>query len=279
MNELEQSINGEAWIRLSCFFGILLFMLLWEHFDPRRPPREGQAWRRSNNMLLVISNALMLKVFVPVGSVALAFHAEQQSWGLLNQVDLPLWLKIIIAVVVLDLVIYWQHRLFHVVQPLWRLHQVHHADMDYDTTTGLRFHPIEILLSMAIKLTAIVLLGPLAIAVMIFELLLNGSAMFNHGNIRLPSSVDRLLRYVIVTPDMHRIHHSIHRNETDSNYGFFLAIWDRLFGSYTAEPVDGQLKMRFGIKYQQDFKQTSGLWPLLKMPFILKPPPRKDHDE
>jgi len=278
MSGLEQEVTNEAWVRLGSFFGILLLMLLWEQLTPRRKAMNGRAWRRSNNLLLVVLNALLLKLLVPMSAVALALYAEQQSWGALNQFELPVWLELCIAVVVLDMIIYWQHRLFHVVQPLWRLHQVHHADMDYDTTTGLRFHPIEIVLSMLIKFVAVVLLGPAALAVVIFEVMLNGMAMFNHGNIRLPLALDRLLRWLIVTPDMHRIHHSIHRHEADSNYGFSLAIWDRLFGSYTSDPKDGQTTMHFGVKYQQDFKQTSGLWALLKMPFTLNPPPRKDDE-
>ncbi len=278
MSGLEQSIDGEVWIRLGSFLGILLLMLLWEQLSPRRVALPQRAWRRTNNLLLVIVNALLVKIIMPFGAVALAFYAQQQQWGLLNHVELPLWLSLMIAIVLLDMLIYWQHRLFHVIKPLWRLHQVHHADMDYDTTTGLRFHPIEIILSMLIKFGAIILLGPVAMAVLIFELMLNGSAMFNHGNIRLSLKLDRPLRWLIVTPDMHRIHHSIHRHEADSNYGFALAIWDRLFGSYQTEPQEGQVNMRFGVKYQQDFQQTSGLWALLKMPFTLNPPMKKDDD-
>ncbi len=278
MSGLEQSIDGEVWIRLGSFFGILLLMLLWEQISPRRVALPKRAWRRTNNLLLVVFNALLIKIIMPFGAVALAFYAQQQQWGLLNHIEFPLWLSLLIAVVLLDMLIYWQHRLFHVIKPLWRLHQVHHADMDYDTTTGLRFHPVEIILSMLIKFVAIILLGPAAMAVLIFEMLLNGSAMFNHGNIRLPLKLDRLLRWLIVTPDMHRIHHSIHRHEADSNYGFALAIWDRLFGSYLAEPKEGQIGMRFGVKYQQNFQQTSSLWSLLKMPFTLNPPMKKDDD-
>lgn len=275
MNGIEPVVEGEAWIRLGSFFSILALMLLWEFLSPRRAPLEGQAWRRGNNLLLVLLNAMLLKLLIPITGAALAIYSAEQGWGLFNLLGLPFWLEIIFAVILLDLLIYWQHRLFHVVQPLWRLHQVHHADMDYDTTTGLRFHPIEIILSMMIKFFAVILLGPAAMAVMIFEVMLNGMAMFNHGNIRLPNWLDRKLRWLIVTPDMHRIHHSIHRYEADSNYGFSLAIWDRLFGSYRHDPQDGQLTMQFGVKYQQDFPQTSGLWALLKMPFTVKPPERK----
>ncbi len=273
-----ESIEGEMLIRLGSFLAILLAMLLWEQLDPRRPALPGRVWRRTNNLLLLFFNTLLLKLIMPFGAVALAFYAQQQQWGLLNQMQLPLGLSLLIAVVLLDLLIYWQHRLFHVVKPLWRLHQVHHADMDYDTTTGLRFHPFEIILSMFIKFVAIVLLGPAAMAVLVFELLLNGSAMFNHGNIRLPNKLDQALRGLIVTPDMHRIHHSIHRHEADSNYGFALSLWDRLFGSYRQEPQAGQIGMRFGVKYQQNFQQTSGLWALLKMPFTLNPVMKKDDD-
>ncbi len=273
---MELLLSYENGVRLGSFFSILLLMLLWEQLSPRRTPMVGRGWRRGNNLLLVFLNALLLKLLLPASAVSIALYCADQGWGLFNWLALPEWLEVGLAVILFDLVIYWQHRLFHVVQPLWRLHQVHHADMDYDATTGLRFHPIEIFLSMFIKFAAVLLLGPAAIAVMLFELILNGMAMFNHGNVRLPLSLDRWLRWLIVTPDMHRIHHSIQRFEADSNYGFSLSIWDRLFASYRVEPQAGQLGMTFGVKYQQRFSLTSGIWALLSMPFTLKPPGRRD---
>ena len=203
---------------------------------------------------------------VPVLAVAMAEIAAARGWGLLNLVDLPLWLEFVIAVAVLDMLIYAQHVATHKTPILWRLHQVHHADRDIDVTTGARFHPVEIVLSMGYKLLCVIALGPSALAVFVFEVLLNASAMFNHANVRLPLSVDRVMRSVIVTPDMHRVHHSIVRNETDSNYGFFLSIWDRLFGTYIAQPRDGHDGMTIGLKEYQTPKPANLFW-CLWLPF------------
>ena len=186
-----------------------------------------------------------------------ALVAEAQGWGLFNALAAPWWVALVGSVIVLDLAIYLQHVLFHAVPALWRLHRVHHADLEFDVTTGLRFHPVEILLSMGIKLAVVVALGPPAVAVLIFEVVLNATAMFNHGNVRLPAYVDRVARWVVVTPDMHRVHHSVRPDETNSNFGFNLPWWDRLLGTYRAQPADGHEGMTIGI---EQFRQARELW-------------------
>ena len=185
-----------------------------------------------SNLGITFLNPLLVRLLLPVLAVSMAAKAQERGWGLLNNFDLPYWLDIVVSIIVLDLFIYLQHVMFHAVPILWRLHMVHHADLDYDVTTGLRFHPIEIILSTGIKLSVVFTFGLQPAAVIIFEVLLNGAAMFNHGNIRLPLKFDRILRYLIVTPDMHRVHHSVIIRETNSNYGFNLPWWDRLFGTY-----------------------------------------------
>jgi len=265
--EEDHGIEQETFYRLAFFFGMLLCVGLWEWWAPRRQLSVNKALRWRNNLGLVFLNSVVLRWLQPVTAVALAAYLQQQQWGLLNLAVLPLPIALIIGVAVLDMAIYFQHRLFHAVPLLWQLHQVHHADLDIDVTTGLRFHPIEIMLSMLIKYGVILLVGPAALAVLIFEIVLNASAMFNHGNIRLPLGLDRLLRSIIVTPDMHRVHHSVYREEHDTNFGFFLSIWDRLFGSYQAQPRDGHTGMAIGIKHPRDPAHCSQLWHLLAMPF------------
>jgi sterol desaturase/sphingolipid hydroxylase (fatty acid hydroxylase superfamily) len=187
-----------------------------------------------------------------MAAVGLAAAASERGWGLLNQLDLPPWLALAAAVIALDLVIYIQHVLFHAVPALWRLHRMHHADLDFDVTTGARFHPLEILVSAGIKLAAVAVLGPAALAVLVFEVLLSATAMFNHGNVRLPVAADRWLRRLVVTPDMHRVHHSAVPAETSRNFGFCLPWWDRLFGTYLAQPAAGHERMRIGIAEFRD---------------------------
>ena len=218
---------------------------------------------------------LAVRSFARAAAVGMAAWVQQQGWGLFNQVSLSIWLTVSVSVVLLDLAIYWQHRVFHQVPILWRLHRVHHADPDFDLTTALRFHPIEILLSMLIKLAVIVLLGPPLVAVLLFEVILNGMAMFNHANARLPKSVDQILRPVLVTPDMHRVHHSIHHPEFNRNFGFNLAIWDRIFGTYKEQPDDGHTEMTIGLPEYQANRKQSALWMIL-LPFRrLADPSRK----
>jgi sterol desaturase/sphingolipid hydroxylase (fatty acid hydroxylase superfamily) len=213
-------------------------------------------------------NPLVVRLFSPVLAVGMAEKAVQRNWGLLNNYDMPFWLATVFGVMALDFIIYLQHVMFHAVPLMWRLHMVHHADLDFDVTTGLRFHPIEILVSMGIKLAAVAVLGPPVMAVLAFEVLLNGTAMFNHGNIRLPLRADRVLRLLVVTPDMHRVHHSVFPQETNTNFGFNLPWWDRLFGTYRNQPTKGHEAMAIGL---HQFQAPLSLPRLLVLPFVGKP--------
>ena len=237
----------EPWIRLGAFAGVLLLLVVAEQLAPRRRQAVGRRQRWPGNLGLVALDTLLLRFLFPLAAVGVALIAEQRGWGLLNLVALPAWVQIALAVVLLDLLIYGQHVFFHAVPWLWRIHRMHHSDLEFDVTTGLRFHPLEILLSMGIKMAAVMLIGAPALAVLIFEVLLNATAMWSHSNIRLPGPADRLLRAVIVTPDMHRTHHSVVPRETHSNFGFNLACWDRLFGTYRAQPEAGHEGMTIGI--------------------------------
>src|SRR5262245_36682915 len=210
----------EPVIRLAAFGGVFVLMAAWEFFVPRRPQGIGRAWRWPNNLSLIALNALLIRVLLPTSAVALALFAEGRGFGLFNVVALPAWVGVVVSVIVLDLAIYLQHVLFHAVPALWRLHRMHHADLEFDVSTGLRFHPIEILLSMLIKFAVVAALGAPALSVLIFEILLNATSMFNHANVRMPLGLDRVLRWLVVTPDMHRVHHSIVSHETNSNFGF-----------------------------------------------------------
>ena len=242
----------EPWIRLTAFAAIFAVMALWEGIAPRRSQAIGRTRRWPSNLGVVILDTAVVRILFPTSAVALALAAEAMGWGLLNVWPVPGWLAILIGVVVLDFVIYLQHVLFHAVPALWRLHRMHHADLEFDVTTGARFHPVEILLSMVIKLTVVAALGAPAVAVLIFEVLLNATAMFNHSNVRLPERIDRVLRWIVVTPDMHRVHHSIVVRETNSNFGFNLPWWDRLFGTYRDQPAAGHEKMTIGVEQFRD---------------------------
>jgi len=250
-------LNFETAIRLAVFLGVLIGMAVWEVAVPRRRVEIPRLLRWSNNLALVMVDTLLVRLAFPVVAVGLAVTAEQNGWGLLNQLSMTGWIMVPIAVLLLDLAIYLQHVLFHAVPALWRLHRMHHSDLEFDVTTGLRFHPLEILLSMGIKLGVVMALGPPALAVLIFEVLLNASSMFNHSNIRLPLRIDRLLRLLIVTPDMHRVHHSIHPSETNSNFGFNVPWWDRILGTYLAQPNCGHEDMIIGI---EQFRNKRSLW-------------------
>ena len=239
--------TGEQTIRLGFFLGVFALVALWELARPRRRLTQPRWLRWYANLGVVALNTALVWVLVPLAPVALAVIAGIRGWGILNLVELPFWLEIVLAVVVLDLAIYLQHVMFHAVPALWRLHRMHHADLDFDVTTGARFHPVEILVSVAIKIAAVALLGPPAVAVLVFEVLLNGTSMFNHGNVRLPARLDRALRWIVVTPDMHRVHHSDAPAETNSNFGFNLPWWDRLFGTYRAQPGFGHKRMTIGL--------------------------------
>jgi sterol desaturase/sphingolipid hydroxylase (fatty acid hydroxylase superfamily) len=260
-------IAAEPIIRLSCFLGVLVLMALWEVLTPRRPQAIGRLLRWPNNLGLVVLDTLVVRLLFPLAGVGMAFLAQSKGWGLFNAVPLPAWLAAPAAVILLDLTIYGQHVVFHAVPVLWRLHRMHHTDLEFDVTTGLRFHPGEILLSMAIKLAAVAALGAPPIAVLVFEVMLNATSMFNHGNVRLPLSLDRMLRLIVVTPDMHRVHHSIERRETNSNFGFNLPWWDRMFGTYRAQPAAEHETMTIGLDSFRDPAQLR-LDRMLVQPFI-----------
>ncbi|MES9826092.1 MAG: sterol desaturase family protein [Candidatus Thiodiazotropha endolucinida] len=261
-------LDHEQSIRLTAFFSVFAIMALWEVASPCRKLRVPRSRRWLANIGIVILNTLLLRLLFPAAAVGMALFTTQAQWGVLNVIALPPWLTIIIAILILDLVIYLQHVMVHAVPMLWRLHRVHHADPDYDLTTGARFHPIEIILSMLIKIVTIAALGPPVVAVVIFEVLLNGMAMFNHANIRLPTRIDRVLRWLVVTPDMHRVHHSVEPDETNSNFGFNLSLWDRLMGTYRQQPRLGQQAMDIGIVSLRDPRITTRLTGMLMIPFL-----------
>lgn len=263
-------MNHEPIIRLGFFLAVLLIMALWEMLTPCRKLLTPKSIRWFNNLGLVFLNTILLRTIFPVTAVSMAIIATKNGWGLFNRIMLPDWQIVVLSVIVLDLIIYLQHTLFHFLPTLWRLHKVHHADLDFDVTTGLRFHPLEILLSMGIKFVAILLLGIPAIAVLIFEVLLNATSLFNHGNVSLPAWCDLFFRCFIVTPDMHRIHHSVIPQETNSNFGFNLPWWDYLFGTYCAYPSVNYQEMSIGLSdYQKNLRVIKLPWMLL-LPFVQK---------
>jgi sterol desaturase/sphingolipid hydroxylase (fatty acid hydroxylase superfamily) len=253
----EVLLSAEPTIRLAAFLAVLAAMATWEIAAPRRRREIPRVIRWTNNLALVVIDTAVLRLSFPILAVGLAVLAEDRGWGLFNTVAVPGWVAVVVSMLLLDLAIYLQHVLFHAVPGLWRLHRMHHADLDFDATTGLRFHPVEILLSMAIKLAVVAALGPPAVAVLLFEVILNATALFNHANIDLPRPVDRLLRLVVVTPDMHRVHHSVDPRETNSNFGFNLPWWDRLLGTYVAQPAKGHEGMEIGIG---QFRTRRDLW-------------------
>jgi len=242
----------EPAVRLSAFLGVLIVMVVCEAAAPRRVQAISRWVRWPSNLGLVVLNTMVLRLTIPVAAVGVAVLGQRRGWGLLNNVVLPGWGRIVIAFLVLDLVIYLQHVMFHAVPALWRLHRMHHADLEFDVTTGARFHPIEILVSMGLKLAVVAALGAPPIAVLIFEIVLNATAMFNHGNVGLPERLDRILRWIVVTPDMHRVHHSVIPRETNSNFGFNLPWWDHLLGTYCAQPVAGHEGMTIGLDRFRD---------------------------
>jgi len=243
---------NEPLVRLLAFAAILAAMVAWELLAPRRAQQIGRGRRWPANLGVVVLDTLLVRLLFPMTAVGLALLAEARGWGLLNAFGLASWITIPLAVIVLDLAIYLQHVLFHAVPALWRLHRMHHADLEFDATTGSRFHPLEILLSMVLKLGVVAALGAPAVAVLIFEVLLNATSTFNHGNVRIPARFDSVLRWMVVTPDMHRVHHSIESRETNSNFGFNLPWWDRLFGTYRDQPAAGHETMVIGIEQFRD---------------------------
>ncbi len=260
-------LANEPAIRLGFFFGVFVLIALWERVSPRRALTVSRALRWTSNLGLVLLNTVLLRLLVPLAAVGVAAVGVAHGWGLLNHLQMPYAVALPMAVIAMDLAIWLQHVMFHAVPVLWRLHQVHHADLDFDLTTGTRFHPIEIALSMLIKFATIVLLGPPVLAVLIFEVLLNATSMFNHGNIRMPVALDLVLRWVVVTPDMHRVHHGIDGDETNSNFGFNLPWWDRLFGTYRAQPRAGHEAMTIGLRGHVDLREVARLPGMLWMPF------------
>ena len=260
----EWTLSHQSVARAGVFFGALALMLLLERSFPRRQadPRRGMRWPANFGLVIVDAAALFA---LPVAAFTTAIWAQSRGWGLLNIFHAPPWLALPLAWVVLDIAIYWQHRSFHEIRWLWPLHRVHHSDIEFDATTGLRFHPAEILLSMLYKCGVVLVLGAPPAAVLIFEITLNGLALFNHANLGLPAPVDRALRKFLVTPDMHRIHHSVYRVEMDSNYGNALSLWDYLFRSYTPVPRDGDEAMRIGLEEFREAREQK-LWRLLAQP-------------
>lgn len=263
-------LNHEVAIRLGCFFGVFSLMALWEVRAPRRRLVMSKRVRWASNLGIVFLNTLLVRVLFPMAAVGLAMLGEEKGFGILNNLSLPFSLAVFLSVVAMDLAIYLQHVAFHAIPALWRLHLVHHADRDFDVTTGGRFHPIEIILSMAIKLGVVMMLGPPAVAVILFEVLLSTTALFNHANVRLPAPLDRVMRWFVVTPDMHRVHHSHLAPETNSNFGFNLPWWDRLFGTYWPQPAEGHEAMTIGLDQFEEPKCNTLPW-MLALPFIGPP--------
>ena len=263
---LEQIPGGEATVRIGVFVSVFAAMALWEILAPRRPRRDTRGRRWVTNLAVVVIDSLVLRLLVPLLAVGTAAYAAANGYGLLNRIALPAVVEFVIAFVVLDFAIWLQHVASHKIPVLWRLHRMHHADIDIDVSTALRFHPVEILLSMLWKMAVVLAIGAPVGAVILFEVVLNAMAMFNHGNVRVPAPIDAVLRRIVVTPDFHRVHHSVIHRETDSNYGFNLSVWDRLFRTYRAQPEAGHLGMTIGLSEYQS-KAASGLWSCLMLPF------------
>lgn len=267
-----QDLLAYEWaIRLAAFTGVLAAMALWELASPRRRLSVGRPGRWPGNLGVVVIDTVVLRILFPTAAVCFAMLCEARGWGLFNVVALPFGLATLISVLLLDLAIYGQHVLFHAVPVLWRLHRMHHADLDIDVTTGVRFHPVEIVLSMLVKIAVVGVLGAPALAVLIFEVLLNATSMFNHSNIAMPPAIDRIVRLLVVTPDMHRVHHSILRRETNSNFGFNFPWWDRLFGTYRPEPEHGHEGMTVGLESFRDRSE-------LRLDRMLLQPLREEDD-
>jgi sterol desaturase/sphingolipid hydroxylase (fatty acid hydroxylase superfamily) len=261
--------RNELLIRLGSFFGILVIMFLWELIAHRRPLTTSKITRWFSNLGLVLIDSIAVRLVFPTALAGVALLAQRQGWGLFNLFELFTLLKIIFSVLILDLAIYLQHVMFHSIPLFWRLHMVHHSDMDIDVTTGVRFHPIEIILSMGIKMIVVILIGAPPVSVLIFEIILNGTSMFNHGNVRYSQQIDSFLRLLVVTPEMHRVHHSTIRWETNSNLGFNFPWWDRLFGTYRDQPAKGHLEMTIGLDQYKESQKLTLPW-LIVLPFIGK---------
>ena len=263
-------MNVELLIRISAFIGIFAIMAAWERLAPRRQWSAAKATRWVTNLAMAGFNTLLIRVLLASGAFGAAVVAGQGEVGLFHQLDWPWWVELNLAVILLDLVVYVQHVLMHAIPILWRLHMVHHTDVDFDVTTGVRFHPLEIILSMFIKIGAVILIGASPSAVLMFEVLLNATSMFNHSNVRIPQQWDRRLRWIVVTPDMHRVHHSVIPWETNRNFGFNLPWWDRVLGTYLRDPGQGHEHMAIGLEQYRD--PTRLTWvTLIALPFSGKP--------
>lgn len=271
MNMSEFVMNHEVITRLGFFFGILAIMALWELIAPRRVRTVSKVFRWMNNLGVVFLNSFLLRIVFPTAAAGMALFAQKHGWGIFNYFQFPHKTVIMVSsVVTMDFAIYLQHVMFHAVPVFWRMHRMHHADLDFDVTTGVRFHPLEIILSMLIKFAVIIVLGPPVLGVIIFEVILNATSMFNHGNVCMLRGVDYVLRWFVVTPDMHRVHHSIEVDETNSNFGFNLPWWDRLLGTYRAQPCMGHEGMTIGLRDFRDTKRCTSLPGMLAIPFLSK---------
>ena len=262
-------MGTEDLVRMASYVSVLGVMATWELLAPRRRLMASKLCRWGGNLTIVILNTAIARLFFVGGVAAAAGMALERGWGLLNWVDWPVWLEFGLAVVVLDLIIYWQHQVFHGVPILWRFHMMHHSDLDLDVSSGVRFHPVEIVISTVVKGAAVIALGVAPLAVVAFEIVLNSTALFNHSNVKIPLIVEPILRWFVVTPDMHRIHHSVDPRETNSNYGFNVPWWDRLFGTYCAEPALGQLGMKIGLEHLGP-PVCLNLFMMLRFPFVTK---------
>ena len=255
--------------RIGSYLFVLGVMASWELIAPRRPLTASKLCRWGGNLTIVVLNTAIARLFFMGGAVAVAALAQERQSGLLNWIEGPVWLEAGLAILALDFIIYWQHQVFHAVPVLWRFHMMHHSDLDLDVSSGVRFHPVEIVLSAMIKAASVLALGAAPLAVVIFEIVLNATSLFNHSNVRMPLGLDRVLRWFVVTPDMHRIHHSTDPRETNSNYGFNVPWWDRLFGTYCAEPALGQLGMKIGLEHLGP-PVCLNLFMMLRFPFVTK---------
>ena len=264
----QQVMANEKQIRLAIFFGVFVVMALWEIVAPRRQLTQPKSIRWLNNIGINVLNTIIIRLLFPAAAVGMAVFVQEKQWGLFHWLELSALVEVIVGLLLLDLAIYGQHVMVHYVPLFWRFHRMHHADLDLDVTSGARFHPVEIIFSMLLKFLIISLIGPPIVAVFLFEAILNGAAMFNHSNVRIPVALDRVLRWFIVTPDMHRVHHSIIVKETNSNFGFNFPWWDRLFRTYRYQPEQGQLGMTIGIDNFRDTKTCEWLPGMLKIPFI-----------
>jgi len=268
----------ESVIRMGVFVLVLLGMAMLEYRWPRKARQQPQVSRWITNLSIVVIDTIAVRVFVPITALFVAEFVASNQWGLFGVLNLPAWLEFVLAFVLLDMCLYWQHVLFHRIPILWKVHKVHHVDRDFDVTTGVRFHPIEIVLSVLYKFLFIFVIGPAAVVVFVFEVALNASSLFNHANYKLPLGFDRWLRWIVVTPDMHRVHHSVYLNETNSNYGFNLSIWDRVFSSYVDQPKDGHTDMQIGLQEVRSDKPSELMWSL-SLPFRSFKKPEKSDPE